>query len=341
MGSSTAVERLVAGGGVWDQVWQRYCQTPLVFAGVRKALDLIQPKDLFDTANERMPATNRSREDSLRNVLKDFAGMPTAQALERLRTLAAQHSPRAESVWAALDEAPLARAAVHLKVLAEGIAAGVLGHDWAALAQGYLERGGSIDTAAHHVFDAVRDRGDLDAVTAALRAVYLPWLRGLAEQVQGWIGSYPAADLGSAPLYEPAAGTRLVFVDGLRCDLGLELQRLLTAQGVDVRLDTRWSAMPTVTATAKPAWRPVADGLVGQALPDGFEPQVAETGKPLTAHAFRKLLTASGWTRLESGETGDPQGSAWTEIGTFDAWGARCSDAQNRPEAAIIGNLLG
>lgn len=346
-GVIAAVERLVAGGGVWDQVWQRYCQAPRVFAGVRKALDLVQPKDLFDTANARMPATNRSREDSLRHALKGLAGMPNAQALGRLRTLAAEHSPRAQSVWAALDEAPLARAAVHLTVLAEGIAAGVLGHDWAALAQGYLERGGSIDTAARRAFDAVRDPGDLDAVTAAVRAVYLPWLRGLAEQVQGWVGSYPAAGPASAPLYEPAAGTCLVFVDGLRCDLGLELQRLLTAQGVDVRLETRWSALPTVTATAKPAWRPVADGLVGQTLPDGFEPQVAETGKPLTAHAFRKLLTASGWSWLESGETGDPQGTAWTEIGTFDhdghSQGARLAwlldDALNAVAARVRGLL--
>ena len=346
-GVITAVERLVVGGGVWDQVWQRYCQAPRVFAGVRKALDLVQPKDLFDTANERMPATNRSREDSLRNALKGLAGMANAQALERLRALAAEHSPRAESVWAALDEAPLARATVHLKVLAEGIAAGVLGHDWAALAQGYVERGGSIDTAARRAFGAVRDQGDLDAVAEALRAVYLPWLRGLAEQVQGWIGSYPAADPGSAPLYAPTAGTCLVFVDGLRCDLGLELQRVLTAQGMDVRLETRWSALPTVTATAKPAWRPVADGLVGQALPDGFEPQVAETGKPLTTHAFRKLLTASGWTWLEPGETGDPQGAAWTEIDTFDhdghSQGARLAwlldDALNAVAARVRGLL--
>jgi hypothetical protein len=48
----------------------------------------------------------------------------------------------------------------------------------------------------------------------------------------------------------------MVFVDGLRCDLGVELKRLLAGQGLDVRLDTRWSALPTVTATAKPAWRP-------------------------------------------------------------------------------------
>ena len=315
-GIITAVERLVAGGGVWDQVWQRWCQAPRAFPGVRKALDLAQPKDLFDAANDRFPATNRQREDDLRKALVGLAKVPKAQALERIRGLAAEHDSRAASVWADLGEAPLARAMVHLKALADGIATGGLGHDWATLAAAYLERGWAIDSAAWRAYAAVRDAPDLDAVTAALRAVYLPWLEALAEQVQGWdLHGYPG---GTHGLLSPTAGTILVFVDGLRCDLGLELKRLLAGQGLDVRLDTRWSALPTVTATAKPAWRPLADGLVGTTLPDGFEPQVAETGKLLTSHSFRKLLAACGWAWLESGATGDPEGAAWTEVGTFD-----------------------
>lgn len=84
----------------------------------------------------------------------------------------------------------------------------------------------------------------------------------------------------------------LVFVDGLRCDLGLELGRLLKEQGFAVEVATRWSALPTVTATAKPAWRPLADGLSGNRLTEGFEPQIAETGKDLKTQAFRKAMSA-------------------------------------------------
>jgi len=317
-GIITAVERLVAGGGVWDQVWQRWCQAPRAFPGVRKALDLAQPKDLFDAANDRFPTTNRQREDDLRTALVGLAKVPKAQALERIRGLAAEHGPRAASVWADLGEAPLARAMVHVKVLGDGIATGGQGHDWATLAAAYLERGWAIDSAAWRAYAAVRDPSDVDAVTAALRGVYLPWLEGLAEQVQGLDGSRgvpPREDGGGTP---PLPGTVLVFVDGLRCDLGVELKRLLAGQGLDVRLDTRWSALPTVTATAKPAWRPLADALVGTTLPDGFEPQVAETGKPLTSHSFRKCLADCGWAWLESGTTGDPAGAGWTEVGTFD-----------------------
>ncbi len=326
-GIITAVDRLVAGGGVWDRVWRRYREAHKAFSGVRKALDLAQPKDLLDVTNDRLPATNRQQEDALRSGLSGLAGRGKAEALEGLRRLCDLHVPRADSLWADLGEAPLARAAVHLKALAEGIGAGGLGHDWDSLAVAYVERGWLVDAAAWRAYAAVRDAPDVASVTAALRALYLPWLEALAEQVQGWAASYPAAAPNESPQFAATPGTVLVFVDGLRCDLGLELGRLLRDQGLAAKLTTRWSALPTVTATAKPAWRPVADALAGNSLPEGFEAQVAETGKNLTTQGFRNLLGKLGWTWLEPASTGDPSGAAWTETGTFDhdghAQGAR------------------
>jgi hypothetical protein len=346
-GIITAVDRLVAGGGIWDQVWTRYCQAHKAFAGVRKALDLAHPKDLLDGANDRMPATNRQQEDVLRADLLGLADLATSQALTRLKQLCAQHAPRADSLWADLGEAPLARATVQLRTLAEGICAGVGGHDWDALTAAYLDRGWAIDAAAWRAYARVRDARDLDAVTAALRAVYLPWLVGLAEQVQGWGLSYPVSNPNQSPLFDSTPGTVLVFVDGLRCDLGLELARLLQADGLTVTTATRWSALPTVTATAKPAWRPLAAGLIGNTLPDGFEPQGTATGKNLTTQAFRNMLAGHGWTWLEAASLGDPGGTAWTEIGTFDhdghAQGARLAwrlDEELRAVAMRVRELL-
>ncbi|HSO82930.1 BREX-1 system phosphatase PglZ type B, partial [Thiocapsa sp.] len=265
----------------------------------------------------------------------------------RLKQLCAQHAPRADSLWADLGEAPLARATVQLKTLAEWISAGVGGHDWDALTAAYLDRGWTIDAAAWRAYATVRDARDLDAVTAALRAVYLPWLVGLAEQVQGWGLSYPAANPAQSPSFEPTPGTVLVFVDGLRCDLGLELARLLRADGLTVESTTRWAALPTVTATAKPAWRPLADALIGNSLPEGFEPQDTGTGKNLTTQAFRNLLASHGLSWLEAASTGDPAGAAWTEIGTFDhdghAQGARLAwrlDEELRAVALRVRDLL-
>jgi hypothetical protein len=297
-GIITAIDRLVAGGGIWDQVWKRYRQAYKAFAGVRKALDLARPKDLLDYANDRMPAVNRKQEAELRSGLVGVAGLPKARATEKLKQICGQHVARAGSLWADLGEAPLARAAVHLKMLAEGVVAGTLGSDWDALASGYIARGRLVDASAWRAYAAVRDAPDVEAVTAALRAVYLPWLESLAEQVQGWAASYPAADLAKCPRFQPVPGTALVFVDGLRCDLGLELGRLVEEDhGLAVEMATHWSALPTVTATAKPAWRPLADGLVGSTLSEGFEPQIAETGKDLTTQAFRNLVNKLGWNQ--------------------------------------------
>jgi hypothetical protein len=326
-GIITAVDRLVAGGGVWDQVWKRYREAHKAFSGVRKALDLAQPKDLLDVTNDRMPATNRSEEDALRSGLTGLSALQRTEALKGLTLLCAQHARRADSLWADLGEAPLAQAAVHLKTLAGGVAAGLGGHDWDALAAAYADRGWVTDASAWQACAAVRDAADIKAVSAALRAVYQPWLEDLAGRVQGWATSYPMAEPTQGERFEPSPGTLRVFVDGLRCDLGLELQRLLEAQGLRVDLATRWSALPTVTATAKPAWRPLADALIGNSLPEGFEPQVAEIGKGLTTQGFRNLLGKLGWTWLDSVSTGDPSGAAWTETGTFDhdghAQGAR------------------
>jgi len=346
-GIITAVDRLVAGGEIWDQVWRRYREAHKAFAGVRQALDLAQPRDLLDITNDRLPATNRQQEDALRSGLSGLAGCGKAEALEGLRRLCDLHVSRADSLWADLGEAPLARAAVHLKALAEGIGAGGLGHDWDSLAVAYVERGWLVDAAAWRAYAAVRDAPDVASVTAALRALYLPWLEALAEQVQGWAASYPAAAPNDSPLFAPTPGTVLVFVDGLRCDLGLELGRLVRDQGLAVELATRWSALPTVTATAKPAWRPVADALAGNSLPEGFEPQVAETGKNLTTQGFRNLLGKLGWTWLEPAATGDPSGAAWTETGTFDhdghAQGARLAwrlEEELRAAALRVRDLL-
>ncbi len=299
-------------------MWTRYRQAHKAFAGVRKALDLARPKDLLDDANDRMPAANRKQEAELRSGLMGLAALPKARALEKLKQLCGQHVTRADSLWADLGEAPLARTAVHLKTLVDGAAAGGLGNDWEALAAGYLARGWLVDASAWRAYAAVRDAPDVEAVTAALRAVYLPWLENLAEQVQGWAASYPTADPAKCPVFGPAPGTVLVFVDGLRCDLGLELARLLQEHGLAVEIARHWSALPTVTATAKPAWRPLADGLVGSTLSEGFEPQIAETGKNLKTQAFRNLVADLGWPWLEPTSTGDPTGAAWTETGTFD-----------------------
>jgi hypothetical protein len=324
-GVITAAEKLATEDGEWGKAWERYCEAPSSYPGIKDALGLVKAKNtgLFDTAttNDRLPQANRANEEALRSSLAALAGIERNAATKQLHKLCDQHRVRAEGVWARLGEAPLAAAAVHLGDMAKGIDAGLVGSDWETLAKSFVETGHRVDHEALQAVAAVQDAADLQAVTVALQAVYRPWLEMLAERTGEMAGTYPCAKPADAPEHRPTVGTVILFVDGLRCDVGHTLASALKAQGVDVALEASWAALPTVTATAKPAWRPLATRLCGAELTEAFEPQVQETKKPLKTEEFRKQVTASGWDWFEASSCGTPSTAGWTETGSFDRYG--------------------
>ena len=117
------------------------------------------------------------------------------------------------------------------------------------------------------------------------------------------------------------AGTVILFADGLRFDVSQRLVERLRAKDHAVAVSMRWAALPTVTATAKPAVSPVAGRIQGLSLGEDFLPVVAEGERPLTTDRFRKLLASAGWQSIRANETGDPSGRAWTEYGELDKLG--------------------
>jgi len=60
---------------------------------------------------------------------------------------------------------------------------------------------------------------------------------------------------------DPVMGEALLFVDGLRMDLGHRLVGMMTDDGCSCTLSHRFSALPTETSTAKPAVMPIAGEL--------------------------------------------------------------------------------
>ena len=324
-GVITAAEKLAAEGGDWGKAWERYCEAPSSYPGIKDALGLVKPKNigLFDTAttNDRLPQANKANEDALRTSLSALAGIERKAATKQLKELCEKHRVRAESVWARLGEAPLAAVAVHLGDMAKGIDAGLVGSDWETLAKSFVETGSRVDYEALQAMAAVRDAADLQAVTVALQAVYRPWLEALAERTAEMASTYPCAKPAHSPEHRPAVGTVILFVDGLRCDVGRALESALKAHGAEVAMEASWAALPTVTATAKPAWRPLAMRLCGAELTEDFEPQVQETNKPLKTEEFRKQVTASGWDWFDATTCGTPSAAGWTETGSFDRYG--------------------
>jgi len=108
--------------------------------------------------------------------------------------------------------------------LAELSAAAPLGATPAELAASYQQSGWRVDEAATLAMGAVHTKADTDAVGAAVRAVYLPWLEEAAKRLQDAVkkvGGMPALQAASDVAAD--SGTCTVFVDGLRYDVAQRL----------------------------------------------------------------------------------------------------------------------
>lgn len=320
-GRLVAAEKLVAGGGLWEQIWQRYEEAPRAYRGLREILDLVKTNDLFDNSSLRLPKNNVEAENKLRGELLGLAEKPKDKASATVIELAKTHAKRARSIWAQLDEAPLADAAAHLGRMVSAIKEGLQASDWEGFAKCYMDSAWKVDAEALRSFAAVRHKKDVDAVSAALRAIYLPWLEEQAQRVSEMTTDYPNKSPDNARQLVAEAGAVYLFVDGLRADLANELCVLLESKGLDPKVETSWAALPTVTSTAKPAWAPLTEAVCGDVVSEGFEPQLSANHKPLKTAVFRDTITDLGFPWFPISETGDPSGSGWTEVADFDKRG--------------------
>ena len=165
---------------------------------------------------------------------------------------------------------------------------------------------------------------DLEAVTAATRAIYLPWLEDSARYLQKLVdgSTYPGGTIASSKPFVPKKGECVLFVDGLRFDTARRLAALLEARGCDIVETVNWTSLPSVTATGKAAVSPVRGEIGGADDCDDFEPCVAATGQSLKGgYHLDKLLKDGGWKVLGRTDNGDGQGNAWCEFGDIDSEG--------------------
>ncbi len=319
-GELDAAERMGSRDGGWETVWERFEEAPGLYPGVVPLLEKAEPKrssgDLFYKPESWPGATDRE-EDDLRADLLALADAAPLTAAKRLAELETRHGARRGWLWARLGRAPLAVALEHLAAVAAVAAAAPLAGATAAdLAEAWAGGGWKVDAAALRALAAVEKAPDVKAVRAALRAVYLPWLDASARRLQELSGKgLPVAEAVAAP----EAGTCVLFADGLRFDVARELEARLEDDGANVDLAWRWAALPTVTATAKPAVSPVASDLVAGPAAE-FQAATAD-GKPLTPERFKKLLDGAGIQVLSGEATGDASGRAWTEAGSLDKAG--------------------
>lgn len=316
--------RLGARSGPWAAVWERFAEAPARYPGVPERLAQARPPttgDLFapGAVRETWPQDNTAEEELLRAALLSLGNATPARAAAQVRSLDERHGVRRQWVWADLGEAPLAVALEPLARLAEAAAQPVAGPTPEACADAYRAGGWHADDAFLCALAAVASGPDGTAVRTAAVALYRPWLEATAQAFQAALGgNLPPQPPVAAETPEP--GVVWFFVDALRLDVGHRLAEALRDAGAIVEETTSWSAFPSITATAKPACSPVADGVRGGAAMHEFAPETLD-GKPLTTHRFRALVASRGIDVLGPAETGDPSRSAWTETGAIDTKG--------------------
>jgi hypothetical protein len=323
-GEIVGAENLGQRKAAWYGVWERFAESPALYPGVPDLLRRAKPKGQLIYEKDPWPDENDSMENSLRASLVQLGSMTPADARQRLGQLEAEHGPRRGWVWARLGMCPLANAIAHLAILARRTAATLGGDSAERMARLYTDGGYLADDTVLRALACTKAAEDVAAVRAAIRCVYLPWLDDSARHFQECLAIRELPTAAQQDRIEVAVGECLVFVDGLRYDIGLRLAVMAEVAQVASSVGWRWAALPTVTATAKPAASPVVDEVRGAKLEADFCPITAGAGEKLNADRLRRLLSAAGFQVLGPAEVGDARATnarAWTEYGEFDKLG--------------------
>ena len=321
-GDLAAAEGLGRRDGAWRSIWNRFAESPALYGSIPELLSRARPDELF-VERSSWPQDNKTDEDELRRALLKLEGQAPQAARARVIELEHRHAERRGWVWAKLHEAPLAHAVAHLAVIAERASTQLGGGSAAEMARSYADGAWEIDAAALSSMAAVKTAADSLAVSRALDAIYRPWLEAAAFHLQSLEATEPGAIREGGAAYDTNVepGTVMLFADGLRFDLCQHLIERLRTRGFSATVTSRWSGLPTVTATAKPAVSPVSAEITGVSPGDDFRPVTAADRRPLTPDRFRRLLADAGFACLDATDTGDPAGRAWTESGQIDRLG--------------------
>jgi len=322
-GAITAAEKIPSGKPEWNLVWSRFKESPQRYPNIRKLLETPGQMTLFEKATEYNPGANRQEEERLEAALLALSNVSQKEALEKIKMLAGEHKHRSEWVWAELGESPLAKIIGYLQKLAEVVESSGNPSSWEALAEYYSTIGWKADYNVLRALGTPRSSTATKSVNAAIRTLYLPWLEKLSVHAQALATSYPNSGPNTCRSLAVEDGTIYLFADGLRMDIARALEERLKNAGdmVDIAFDVAWSALPTVTATAKPAWLPLAAKLGGPLEGAGFEPKELSNAKILTHARFKQLVEELGITYLTTEDTLFPVGCAWTEYGSLDKYG--------------------
>ena len=318
-GQVTAAEKLGQQDGNWGMVWRRFAEAPAAYGTIPDRLREAKPERTLPLLHhaESWPQDNEAAERALREVLDRLSNLDPHTARQSILDLEREHGQRRSWVWASLGRAPMAKAIEHLATVAQATESVGAGTSVSEIANTYAEVGWVADLAVLDALASVERLDDVAAVRSATRTVYRPWLETFAAAFQNAVASTPDGYEATRPP-QVSEGTCLLFVDGLRFDLAQRLKSLIGEQGIDSEVKAGLTALPTVTATAKPATSPAVAALVSG---EAFDTVVRATGSKVNAQILRRAVADEGFQILGAEDLGDATGRAWSESGDIDAYG--------------------
>lgn len=316
----TAAERLGQQQGNWGIVWRRFAEAPATYSSIPVRLREAKPQmalPLFDYS-ESWPQNNEIAEADLRDALVRLTDLDLDAGRRKILDLEQSHGKRRSWVWASLGYAPLAQAIEHLATMAQVTERTVWGTSVSDVVRSYADAGWVADLAVLDALASVEKPDDVNAVRSAVQIVYRPWLERIATDFQAVVAASEPGGYEATSPPTVADGTCLLFVDGLRFDLAQRLGTMLKKKGIEKEIDKHLAALPSVTATAKPAISPAASALAGG---EGFDTVVSASGSKVNAQVLRRAVGEGGFEILGAEELGDPAGRAWSEFGNIDSYG--------------------
>lgn len=315
-GVLVAATKLAEKHGPWEVIWQRFCEAPTRYPNIPSQIrkGTMPPVELFSDVETHgsWPQWNEKEEDLLRAKFLEIKKYPAHEAREKLLAAYKPHLKRKDLVWAELGQSPLAVAGAYLAILAHLTKSNLAAGEIKDLTDGYVTWGWKVDDAVLNALSSITKSEDYEAVTTVIRSIYKPWIEDSALHLQKVVSEngYPGLAVNRDISSLADKGTCLLFVDGLRFDIAQRLKRILESYDVDIDEVPTWSALPSVTATGKPAVTPVSSLIKCEVIKSDFE--------PINSYQLKKLLTDNGWDVLDKNEYGDPNGLAWCEFGDID-----------------------
>lgn len=309
--------------GEWAEVWPRFSELAHRLPNLVALMADLKPASLASDPQFYL-SENLADEQSLKVALEELANKAEDEVRLAISQLYAQHETRKDWLWYELGYSNYLKILSALSDVELHTQKVFSGPDVEAMASAYQKQYWQADGAVLNAMSGAVDDTQRQLVAGILAIIYTPWLTRVTENFQGLVQSvgYPG-DKGNQVNeahneYQPSSQV-VFFVDGLRFDVAQQLmQRLQAKEGRAISLTTNWSALPSLTATAKAAITPVHDLLVGDFDNDDFIPMLSESDQAFSSHHLRKLLKERDWQFLEGVETGDPEGKAWVQTGDID-----------------------